>query len=60
MAQLLYLGGNIQKNADLSLDIDQRNRLMRACRERFGPELYDRTTAALSLKVQIDAEGRGD
>ena len=26
-------------------------RLMRACLKRFDPELYDRTTAALSLKV---------
>ena len=51
-AQFLYLGGTIHENTDLSLEIDRRIRLiMRACLKRLGPEMYDRTTAPLSLKV---------
>ena len=49
--QFLYLGGIILKNADLWLEIERRIRLMWACFKRFGPELYDRKTAPLSLKV---------
>ena len=33
------------------VEIDRRVQLMRACYKRCGPELYDRTTAPLSLKV---------
>ena len=51
--QFLYLGGITHGNADLSLEIDRRIRLMRACLKRFGPELYDRTTAPLSLQVRM-------
>ena len=64
-AQLLYLGGIVHEIADLSLEIDRRIRLvrirliidrrirlMRACLKRFGPELYNRTTTPLSLKVR--------
>ena len=51
-AQLLYLGGIIHENADVSFEIDRRSRLMRACLKRFGPELYDRTTAPFSLIVR--------
>ena len=50
-AQLLSLGGNIHENADLLLEIDRRTRLTRVCLKRFGPELYNGTTAPLSLKV---------
>ena len=51
--QFLYSGGIIDENADLSPKTKRRIRLMRACLKRFGPELYDRTTAALSLKVRM-------
>ena len=51
--QFLHLGGIIHENADLSLEIDPRIRLMRARLKRFGPELYDKTTAPLSLKVRM-------
>ena len=50
-AQLFYLGGIFHENADLSLEIDGRVRLMRASLKRFGSELYDSATAPLSLKV---------
>ena len=50
--QFLYLRGNIHENADLSLEIDRWMRLMRAWLKRFGPDLYDRTTAPLCLKIR--------
>ena len=50
-AQIMYLGGIAHENADLSLHIDRRIRLMRACLKQSGPEVYGRTTALLSLKV---------
>ena len=56
--QLLLLGGNIHETSDFSVEIDRRIGLMRACLERFGSELYDMTTAPLSLKSP-NAEGRG-
>ena len=34
------------------VDIDPRVRIMRACYNRFGPELYV-TTAPLSLEVRM-------
>ena len=51
-ARLVYLGGTIHDNADVSFEIDRRTRLMRACLKRVGPELYDKTTAPISLKVR--------
>ena len=51
--QFLYLGGIIYKSADLSLQIDRRIRLTWACFKRFGPELYDRTTAPLPANTLI-------
>ena len=37
--QFLYLGGIIHESTDLSLEIERRIRLIRACLKRFGPEL---------------------
>ena len=51
--QLLYLGGIIHESADLSFEISRRIRLMWACFRRFGPELYDRTSAPLRLKIRM-------
>ena len=51
--QFLYLGGIIHDNADLSLEFEQRICLMWACFKRFGPELYERKTAPISLKVRM-------
>ena len=51
--QLLYPGGIIYENVDFSLEIDRRIRLMRVYLKRFGPELYDRMTAPLSLNVRM-------
>ena len=52
-AQCVYLSGITHENADLSFEIDRRTCLLRACLKRFGPELYDRTIASLSLKVRM-------
>ena len=41
------------ENAELSLGINRRICLVRAYLKRFAPELYDRTTAPLSLKVRM-------
>ena len=51
--QFLYLGGGIHESAHLSLEIERRIRLMRACLKRFGPELYDMATVRLSLTVRM-------
>ena len=51
--QFLYLGGIIHETADLWLEIERRIRLMPACFKRFGPELYDRKTAPIRLKVRM-------
>ena len=48
-----YLGGTNHKNADLSLEIDQRTSLMQACVKRFGSDLYDRITAPLGEKARM-------
>ena len=52
-AQLLYLDGIIHENTDLSFEIHRRTCLVGACLKRIGPELYDRTTAPLCLKVRM-------
>ena len=44
--QFLYLGGIIHQDADLSVEIERRIRLMWALLKRFGPELYDRRKTA--------------
>ena len=49
--QFSHLGGVIHGSADLSFEIERRIRLMWACFKRFGPEMYDRTTVPLSVKV---------
>ena len=51
--QFLHLDGIIFENHDLWLEVERRIGLMWACFKRFGPELYDRTTAPLSLKVRM-------
>ena len=50
--QFLYLGGVIHESTDLWFEIKRRIRLIWTCFKRFGPVLYDRTTAPLSLKVR--------
>ena len=49
--QFLYLGGVMHESADLSFKIERQVRLIWACFKRFSPQLYDMTTAPLSLKA---------
>ena len=51
--QLLYLGGIIIASAELLLEIERRIRLMWACLRQFDRELYDVTTAQLSLQPRM-------
>ena len=51
--QFLYMADVIHESADLSSEIERRIRLIWVCFKRFGPELYDRTTAPINLKVPI-------
>ena len=51
--QFLYLGGVIDEDADLMVEVKRRVRLMRACYKQFGPELCGMTTARLSLKTRL-------
>ena len=51
--QFLYLGGIVHENADLWLEIERRVRLLWACFKRFGPELDDRKTDPITLKVRM-------
>ena len=49
------------EDADLSLEIKRRVRLMQACLKRCGPGLYDRTAALRPAKPEsLHAESRGD
>ena len=52
-AAIHVLGAFIPKNADLMDEINRRPRLMRTCCRWLGPDLYDRTTAALNQKVRM-------
>ena len=51
--QFLYLSGAIHEDADLMVEIDRRVRLVRACYRRFGPKLYDMTTAPLNVDIRM-------
>ena len=58
LARLSYLGGVIhEKKAELSLEIDRSDGSSVSCghasKKGFGPDLYDRTTASLRLKVRM-------
>ena len=46
------LGRRHPRKRYLSFEIERRNRLVRACFGRFGPELYGMTNALLSVKVR--------
>ena len=52
-ARFLYLGGIIHEYADISLKIDRRIDLIRACFKRFGQEYFGGTTVQLGVKVRM-------
>ena len=44
--EILYLGGNVNHNADLSIEVDRRFR-------EYTLELYDRPSAPFKLKIRM-------
>ena len=51
--EFVYLGGNINHNADLSTEVDRRIRNARCIFRKHTPELYDRPSAPLELKIRM-------
>ena len=50
--EFVYLGGNVNHNADLSIEVDRRIR--NACSFRkYTLEVYDRPSASLELKIRV-------
>ena len=47
----VYLGGNVNHNADLSIEVDRRIRNARCSFRKYTLELYDRPSAPLELKI---------
>ena len=50
--EFVYLGGNVNHNADLSIEVDRRIRNT-WCSFRSTLELYDRPSAPLELKIRM-------
>ena len=51
--EFVYLGGNVNHNADLSVEIDRRIRNAWCSFRKYTLELYDRPSAPLELKIQM-------
>ena len=51
--ELVYLGGNVNHNADLSIEVDRRIRNAWCSFRKYTLELYDRPSAPLELKIRI-------
>ena len=51
--QLVYLGGLITEDADLTRDINRRTKIAWGCFGKFSTELFDRPSAPLRLKAQL-------
>ena len=51
--EFVYLGGNVDHNADLSIEVNRRIRNARCSFWKNAPELYDRPIAPLELKLQM-------
>ena len=49
--EFVYLGGNINHNADLSIEVDRRIRNAWCSFRKYTLELYDRPSASLELKL---------
>ena len=50
--ELVYLGGNVNHNADLSIEVDRRIRNAWCSFRKYTLELYDRLSAPLDLKIR--------
>ena len=51
--EFVYLGGNVDHNADLSIEVDRRIRNARGGFRKYTLELYDRPSAPLELKIRM-------
>ena len=51
--EFVYLGGNVNHNADLSIEVDRRVRNAWCSFRKYPLELYDRPSAPLLLKLRI-------
>ena len=51
--EFVYLGGNVNHNADLSIEVDRRIRNAWCSFQKYTLELYDRPSAPLELKTRM-------
>ena len=51
--EFVYLGGNVNHNADLSIEIDWRVRNAWCSFRKYTLEMYDRPSAPLELKIRM-------
>ena len=51
--EFVYLGGNVNHNADLSIEVDRRIRNAWCSFREYTLELYDRLSAPLELKIRM-------
>ena len=51
--EFVYLGGNVNQNADLSVEVDRRVRNAWCSFRKYTLELYDRPSAPLELKIRM-------
>ena len=49
----VYLGGNVNHNADLSIEVDRRMRNARCSFRKYTLELYDRPSVPLELQIRM-------
>ena len=53
MNEFVYLGGNVNHNADLSIEVNRRIRNAWCGFRKYTLELYDRPSAPLELEIQM-------
>ena len=51
--EFVYLGGNVNHNADLSIEVDRRIRNAWCSFRKYTLELYGRPSAPLELKIRM-------
>ena len=51
--EFVYLGGNVNHNADLSIEVDRRTRNAWCSFRKYTLEPYDRPSAPLELKIRM-------
>ena len=51
--EFVYLGGNVNHNADLFIEVDRRIRNAWCSFRKYNLELYDRPSAPLELKIRM-------